>query len=138
MAEETTLFELVSPERLLMSRQVGMAVVPGAEGLFGVLPRHAPLISTLVPGAIEVYEDGAVTERVFVSGGFAEVTGERVTVLAEEAAPVSELDPAAVEAEIADLRDEAKDAGGAEAERLARRIAGREAVLAAMRAAQAG
>ncbi len=108
---DTTRFELVSPEKLLVSEDVGMVVVPGTEGYFGVLPRHAPMISTLNPGVIDVYADGkSISERIFVAGGFAEVTEERCTVLAEEARPVSEIDTAANAQEIADLRDELKDA----------------------------
>ena len=74
--------ELVSPERLLLSEPVDMAVIPGSEGDFGVLAGHSLLISTLRPGVIDVYEGNKVSERIFVSGGFAEVTPERVTVLA--------------------------------------------------------
>jgi F-type H+-transporting ATPase subunit epsilon len=103
---DTIEFELVSPERLLLSRAVEMVVVPGSEGDFGVLPQHAPLISTVRPGIIEVYEDGKVTERIFVAGGFAEVNPERCTVLAEVAMPVSEIDRAQVEAELKDLADD--------------------------------
>jgi F-type H+-transporting ATPase subunit epsilon len=66
-------------------------VVPGGEGDFGVLPRHAPMIATVRPGVIDVHNMGAVAERIFVAGGFAEVTGERVTVLAEEAFPVDDV-----------------------------------------------
>jgi len=90
MAEKIQ-FELVSPAKLLLSDAVEMVVVPGADGDFGALPRHSPLISTVRPGTIEVYNGGKVTNRVFVAGGFAEVTGERVTVLAEEAIPVADL-----------------------------------------------
>ena len=103
---DTIEFELVSPERLLLSRAVEMVVVPGSEGDFGVLPDHAPLISTVRPGIIEVYEDGKVTERIFVAGGFAEVNPERCTVLAEVAMPVDEIDRAQVEAELKDLADD--------------------------------
>jgi F-type H+-transporting ATPase subunit epsilon len=77
-------FELVSPEKLLLSEPVGMVIVPGTEGNFGVLPGHALFISTVRPGVIDVYEDRTVSERIFVSGGFAEVTPERCTVLANE------------------------------------------------------
>ncbi len=135
---DTTMFELVSPERLLMSKEVSMVVVPGADGFFGVLPRHSPLLSTLLPGVIDVYEDGSITDRIFVAGGFAEVTEDRCTVLAEEATAVADLDIDAAEKRLADLRDELKDASGAEAERLTRRIADSETVLAAMRAAKNG
>jgi F-type H+-transporting ATPase subunit epsilon len=103
---ETTQFELVTPERLLLSEQVEMVVVPGTEGLFGVLPRHAPFLSTLKPGVLEVYEGGKVKERIFVAGGFAEVTPERLTVLAEEAVRVADIDRAQVETRLKDLRDD--------------------------------
>jgi F-type H+-transporting ATPase subunit epsilon len=101
MADKTQ-FELVSPERLLRSDPVAMVVVPGAEGDFGVLPGHSLLISTVRPGVIDVYEDDRTTlsERIFISGGFAEVTPERCTVLADEAVPLSELDATAIEANI--------------------------------------
>ncbi|MEC8180606.1 MAG: F0F1 ATP synthase subunit epsilon [Pseudomonadota bacterium] len=116
---ETTAFELVSPERLLVSKDVEMVVVPGAEGYFGVLPRHAPMISTLNAGVIDIHQGGQVEERIFIAGGFAEVTEDRCTVLAEEAVPVGEIDPAAVNQEIANLSDELKDsAGGPETARL--------------------
>jgi F-type H+-transporting ATPase subunit epsilon len=103
-------FELVSPERLLLSKSVEMVVVPGSEGDFGVLPRHAPLISTIRPGIIRVYEGGQVTDQIFVAGGFAEVTGTRCTVLAEEALPVADIDRAAVEKGMVDIRDDLQDA----------------------------
>ena len=99
-------FELVSPERLLLSRAVEMVVVPGVEGDFGVLAGHAPLISTVRPGIIEVHEDGKVTDRIFVAGGVAEVNAERCTVLAEVAMPVGEIDRTKVEAELRDLADD--------------------------------
>src|ERR1700736_6199000 len=91
-------FELVSPEKLLVSEPVDMVVVPGGEGNFGVLPGHSLLISTVRPGIIDVYEAGKISERIFVSGGFAEVTPERCTVLADEAVPLSSLDAGAIEA----------------------------------------
>src|SRR5262249_61675465 len=87
-------FELVSPERLLISQPVEMVVVPGVEGDFGVLPGHAPLVSTVRPGVIAVFEGGKVVQSIFVAGGFAEVTGERCTVLAEQATPVGDIDRA--------------------------------------------
>ncbi len=99
---ETLLFELVSPERLVVSQPVEMVVVPGAEGDFGALPQHAPLISAVRPGVIDIYEGGRVTNRIFVAGGVAEVTGDRCTVLAEEAMPVTELDTAKIAARAAE------------------------------------
>jgi F-type H+-transporting ATPase subunit epsilon len=83
-------FNLVSPERELMSKDVDQVDVPGTEGLFGVLPNHAPFMSTLAPGVVKVTNGGEVT-RIFVRGGFAEVTPEGLTILAEEAVPVAEL-----------------------------------------------
>ena len=124
-------FELVSPERLLLSRSVDMVVVPGAEGDFGVLRGHAPLISTLRLGVIDVHDAGGVSERIFVAGGFAEVTAERCTVLAEQAVPVADLDRAGIEGEIRSLRDSLAVADGdAERGALAARIAVAEAKLA--------
>ena len=132
MAEGKVEFELVSPERLLLSEPVDMIVVPGAEGDFGVLPRHAPMISTLRLGTIRVYQGREIKQRIFVAGGFAEVTPERCTVLAEEAVPVGEIDKAKVEAELKDLREDLGDAkSDDEKKSVARRIAVREAMLAA-------
>ena len=83
--------EIVSPEKLLLSRPVDMVVIPAAEGEMGVLPEHSPMIVLLRGGTIRLYENGQVTERLFVSGGFAEVTPRRVTVLANEATPVEQV-----------------------------------------------
>jgi F-type H+-transporting ATPase subunit epsilon len=88
---DTLKLELVSPERLLLSEQVEMVLVPGAEGVFGVLPLHAPTLSTLRPGFVEVYQGGQVKERFFVTGGFAEVTPSTCTVLVDEAIPQASL-----------------------------------------------
>ncbi len=98
-------FELVSPEKLLLSEAVAMVVVPGGEGNFGVLPGHSLLISTVRPGVIDVYADeqSAITERIFVSGGFAEVTPERCTVLADEAMPMASLDRVDVDQQLKSL-----------------------------------
>ena len=100
-------FELVSPEKLLLSEAVDMVVVPGSEGNFGVLPGHSLLISTVRPGVIDVYDGATIGERIFVSGGFAEVTPERCTVLADEAVPVSSLDAAAIEGNLRTLEGSA-------------------------------
>src|SRR5215469_7698653 len=99
MAERVQ-FELVTPERLVLSEAVDMVVVPGTEGNFGVLPGHALFISTIRPGTVQVYEGSTVTHRIFLAGGFAEVTPERCTVLAEEAVPAETLDRSAIEAEL--------------------------------------
>jgi len=134
MTEGKVDFELVSPERLLVSQPVDMVVVPGGEGDFGVLPGHAPLISTVRPGVIEIYEGTAVTDRIFVAGGFAEVTAERCTVLAELAMPVSEIDAARTEQQLRDARDQASQARTDEERGAAERIARlAEAKLEALR-----
>ncbi|MFN8982701.1 MAG: ATP synthase F1 subunit epsilon [Alphaproteobacteria bacterium] len=83
--------ELVSPEKLLLSRAVEMAVIPAAEGEMGVLAGHAPMIVALRGGVISVREGGQVTEQLFVAGGFAEVAPDRVTILADEATPLTSL-----------------------------------------------
>jgi len=93
-------FELVTPERVLLSEMVEMVVVPGTEGNFGVLPGHAPLISTIRPGMIEIYQGQTVTRRIFVVSGIAEVTPERCTVLADEAISTDALDRGAIEADL--------------------------------------
>ncbi len=132
-------FELVSPEKLLLSEAVAMVVVPGGEGNFGVLPGHSLLISTVRPGVIDVYgdEQNQVTERIFVAGGFAEVTPERCTVLADEAVPISSLDrpgiegqAKALEATVASLRDQATRLQGVERDRTLAELRGVERRLA--------
>ncbi len=107
---DTVEFELVSPEQLVISAPVEMVVVPGAEGDFGVLPGHAPMISTVRTGVISVYENNAVNQRIFVSGGFAEVTGERCTVLADEAIGLEDADRAQAEARVSSAREALADA----------------------------
>ncbi len=84
-------FRLVMPERELLATEADMVVVPGSEGDFGVLPGHAPLISTVRPGVLEVYQGNKVEQRFLVAGGFAEVTPERCTVLADEALPFEQV-----------------------------------------------
>ncbi len=99
-------FELVAPERLLASEEVDMVVAPGADGDFGVLPEHSPLMSLLRPGIIEIYEGDRVSQRIFVGGGFAEVNEKGCTVLAEEAVPIGEIDVAEAEKRIKLARDD--------------------------------
>ena len=101
-----TLLEIVSPDRLLLSQPVDMAVIPAAEGEMGVLPGHSPMIVLLRGGTIVLHEGGQPTSRLFVSGGFAEITPERCTVLADEAIPVSEVSRATGEARLAVAQQE--------------------------------
>ncbi len=107
-----TLLEIVSPDRLLLSQPVDMAVIPAAEGEMGVLPGHAPMIVLLQGGTITLHEGGRPTSRLYVSGGFAEITPERCTVLADEAIPVSE-----VSRQVAESRLAAADAAYAAADK---------------------
>ncbi len=107
---EKIVFELVSPARLLISAPAEMVVVPGTEGDFGALPGHAPMIATVRPGVIDMHDKGKVDRRIFVSGGFAEVTEERVTVLAEEAIPVAELSKDAAAARKKEAKSAIEDA----------------------------
>ncbi|MBL4601826.1 MAG: F0F1 ATP synthase subunit epsilon [Emcibacteraceae bacterium] len=102
-------FELVSPAKLLKSEDVDMVVVPGTEGDFGVLPLHAPVVSTLRTGIIEVHNESGI-EKLIVVGGFAEVNAEGLTILAEIAKPLSEVDRTAYEAELKDLEEDVQDA----------------------------
>ena len=96
--------EIVSPTRLLLSRPVDMVVIPAAEGEMGVLAGHAPMIVLLRGGTIAIYEGSSVTDRLFVSGGFAEVTPERCTVLADEAVPVADVSRAEADRRLAEAQ----------------------------------
>jgi|TARA_R110002096_G_scaffold257381_1_gene450978 F-type H+-transporting ATPase subunit epsilon len=102
-------FELVSPAKLLKSADVDMVVVPGSEGDFGVLPQHAPVVSTLRTGIIEVHNDSN-TEKLLVVGGFAEVNSEGLTILAEIAKPLADVDRATYAAELKNLEEDVQDA----------------------------
>jgi F-type H+-transporting ATPase subunit epsilon len=110
-ADNKVAFELVSPEKLLISREVDMVVVPGEEGDFGVLPGHAPVMSSLRDWVLEIHDGGDVTDRLFLSRGFAEVTPERCTVLAEEAFPLSDVDGGEAQARVARAEQALEDAG---------------------------
>jgi F-type H+-transporting ATPase subunit epsilon len=141
MAERVQ-FELVTPERLVLSTEVEMVVVPGTEGNFGVLPGHAPLISTIRPGMIDIYETRpTISDRIFVVSGIAEVTPERCTVLAEEAMTPESLDRAAIETELQaiegnlpSLREQVARAAGVDRDRLAAELRGLEHQQAIARA----
>ncbi len=94
--------EIVSPDKLLLSRPVDMVVLPASEGDMGVLVGHAPMIVMLRGGTISLYEGNNVTDRLYVAGGFAEVTPERCTILATEVVPVTEVSRATGEKRLAD------------------------------------
>jgi F-type H+-transporting ATPase subunit epsilon len=103
-------FDLVSPERLLLSDDADMVTIPATEGYMGVMAGHAPVVSTLRPGMIDVLKDG-VDSRFFIRGGFAEVSPTKVTILAEEAIPFAELDLAILDQRIKDAEDDLIAAG---------------------------
>lgn len=134
---ETFTFELVTPEKLLLSKPVAMVTVPGGEGDYGVLAGHAPMITNVKAGVISVYADNenTVSERIFVAGGFADVTPAACTVLAEEAVAVSAIDRAQVEEQLKALQGSAAQAAtDAERERVEAKIAVAEAKLQALAA----
>lgn len=122
--------EFVSPEKLLLSRPVEMAQLPAAEGEMGVLPGHAPMIVALRGGVITVREGGQETEKLFVAGGFAEITPTRVTILADEATPVASLSRADAELRITEAEKALAEAQDATPEK-------RDAAMARLLAARA-
>ncbi|MBY0564355.1 MAG: F0F1 ATP synthase subunit epsilon [Hyphomonadaceae bacterium] len=125
-------FALVSPERELFHGEVDHVVVPGSEGEFGVLPNHAPVMSVVKPGALRIF-DGGGERRIFVNGGFADVTPDGLTVLAEDAIDLADVSAADLEMQLKnaseDLRDANTDAKRDAAQRALTRL---EAMRAAM------
>ena len=119
MAEAFT-FELVSPEKLLFSKQVQMVTVPGTEGEYGVMSGHESLITTIKPGVLQIYaeNDATVTDHIFVAGGFAEVTQTRLTVLAGEAILVSDLKRSEIEEQAKKLAAQIENASDVERDAL--------------------
>lgn len=111
---QTIKFELVSPERILMSEDVEHVVLPGSEGELGVLPGHSPAVVTLKPGMITVIS-GSGSRKLFVKGGFAEVNPETLTVLAEHALDPASTDKAQVEKELAAAEQELANAANDDA-----------------------
>ena len=106
----TISFDLVSPENLIFNDEVGMVIVPGKDGDFGVLPGHSKVMSSLRPGRVMVYgEDNNLLKAFFVSGGFAEVNPEKCIVLAESVNEINSLEKAAIEKEIQDLESQDTD-----------------------------
>jgi F-type H+-transporting ATPase subunit epsilon len=97
-------FELVSPERLLVSEQVTAVLAPGTEGYMTVMAHHAPLMATLKPGIVEATLASGGTRRIFIEGGFADINPDGFTLLAEQATPVEEIDRAELDGRIAEIR----------------------------------
>ena len=125
-------FDLVSPEKLLFAGEVEQVDVPGTEGDFGVLPQHAPLVTTLRPGILVIHREGGEI-RVVVDGGFAEVGMAGLTVLADKAVPVEEFDSAVLAGEIKDTEEDVADAKDDwQRDKLARRLDQLKALQAAL------
>lgn len=112
---ETFKFSLVSPEKVLVSADVGEVIVPGSEGDFTVLPRHAPFISTLRPGILRIPGMSDGQSEVYIRGGLAEVNGESLTVLAEKAVPLADFSSDSLREEIKALESDESTAIGEEA-----------------------
>jgi len=104
-------FELVAPEQVLASEEATMVVIPGEAGDFGVLAEHAPLLSSIRPGVVTVTSQTGETKKIFVAGGFADVSASLCSVLAEEAVNVADLDKTALEESVKNLQDDLGFAG---------------------------
>ena len=116
-------FDLVSPERLLISGDVAQVDVPGSEGDFGVLAGHAPLVTTMRPGILVIYRDGQAPMRIVINGGFAEVGPNGLTVLADAAVPIEEFDATALAGVIKDTEEDIADStDGWQRDKLSRRL----------------
>jgi F-type H+-transporting ATPase subunit epsilon len=102
---ETTELELVTPGSIMVQQAAEMVVVPGVEGLFGVLPRHSSLLADLGRGVVEIYQSGKITDRFMIDGGLADVSAEKVTILAERAIDLRK-------AEVANLKSQVANASG--------------------------
>ena len=129
--EMTVDFDVITPSRVLLSDSADMVVAPGGDGDFGVLPGHAPLLTTLRPGVIDVHRGGKVTTRIFVAGGFAEVSEDRLTVLAEEAEVDYDIDRAGAEERLASAREGLQAADDAKRPRALAEVRIAEAMVAA-------
>jgi len=132
MADKVQL-EIVTPTKLLVTEEADMVVVPGGDGDFGVLPGHAPLLSSVRPGVIDIHENGAVKTRYFIAGGFAEVDPEKCVILADEAMTLADIDQAAAQSRLKAAQQALESAGDDDTARnnAVAEIARAEAMLAA-------
>ncbi len=108
---ETFQFDLVSPEKLLMSDPVEQVTVPGADGQFTVLKGHAPFLSTLKPGILDITAEDGSSQQIYVRGGFADVNASGLTVLAEQAMPMEEVNAEIMAQQVTDAQEDLADAG---------------------------
>lgn len=105
---QTMQFELVSPEEKMVSEPVKMAVIPGEDGVLGVGANHASLVASLKPGVVKLYKENMTTvdRQIFIAGGFADITADNCTVLAEEAVDLKNLDEGKLEQQLKDLNED--------------------------------
>ncbi|MGB4056893.1 MAG: ATP synthase F1 subunit epsilon [Alphaproteobacteria bacterium] len=133
MTDPVIQFELVSPEEKLVSEPVYHAVLPGEEGEFGIGADHTSLVVSLQPGVVKLYrQKGAEPQKIFIAGGFADVTGVNCTILAEDAVDVANLNQADLEQDIKNLTEDLTAAEGIEKSRVQRRLSMTKAKLQAV------
>jgi F-type H+-transporting ATPase subunit epsilon len=126
-------FDLVSPEKLLISSEVRQVDVPGTEGYFGVLAGHAPVVATLRPGILVIYGEAGEQLRIVVNGGFAEVGPDGLTVLADSAVPIEDFDRLTLAELIKDTEEDVADStDAAQRDKLSRRVEQLRALQAAI------
>lgn len=131
----TFTFELVSPERVLFSGPVEQVVVPGDDGDMTILAAHAPVMTTLRSGIVAVSADKGAAKRLYVRGGFADVTASGLTILAETAIPVEEINAEKLAGDIRNAEEDLRDAKSDDARKAAEgKLAGLKAMQAAIRA----
>ena len=105
--DKTFSFKLVSPEKILKDEPAVQVTVPGEEGDLGVLKGHSPFVVTVRPGVVSIVkEDGAEAEQIFIAGGFADISADNCTILAEEAIALSDLNEDALTQQIANLNED--------------------------------
>lgn len=109
MSTKALNLELVSPEKLLFSDEVEMAVIPGQEGDFGVMAGHSPFLSSLRPGVIYIFDNNQVSKKIFISGGFADVQSSTCTILADQVVDVTDLKSDEIKQKISDLKEDIAD-----------------------------
>lgn len=130
-------FELVSPEKILVSEPAWQVTIPGEEGYFGVRAGHTSLLAAVKPGVVEVVKtEGGAVEKIFIAGGFADVTAKNCTLLAEQAVPVSDIDAVKTAQDLANLKEDlARAASAVDRAQIEHRIRLANAKLTAVQAA---
>ncbi len=131
-------FELVSPEKILVSEPAWQVIIPGEEGYFGVRVGHMSLIAAIKPGVVEITaKEGDAPKKIFIAGGFADVTAKNCTILAEQALNIADLDTVAIEQDIANLNEDLKAADATQKTMIGKKLNLAIAKLQATKAANA-